>query len=98
MIQMPTITITWPAVTAKANDPMADRGMNNLRRDSADTALRAFAAVTGSDETVRDLLGNLMHWCDEHHVDFADELRRGTEFYIQEKGPLYRGRLPGRRR
>lgn len=53
----------------------------------AETALKAFEKVTGSDakeEGVRDLLADMMHYCDVNDIDFANELRVATDNYDEE--------------
>ena len=67
---------------------MADPdGMNAKRVEWASTALTAFRTAThcDNDEALRDLLTNLMHWCDVHGVSFADELAVANRAYLEER-------------
>lgn len=70
---------------------------NEMRADSADVALDAFAHETGLDSSgdkdecaLSDLLCNLMHWCDRQpladHFDFDAMLDRARANYAEETG------------
>jgi len=32
-----------------------------------------------------DIIADIMHWCDAYNEDFDDLLRRGTDYYLDEK-------------
>ena len=32
-----------------------------------------------------DIIADIMHWCDARNEDFDDILRRGTDYYLDEK-------------
>jgi hypothetical protein len=32
-----------------------------------------------------DIIADIMHWCDKHNEDFDDLVRRGKDFYADEK-------------
>ena len=52
----------------------------------ADLITQCFMALSGSepDTGIRDLLGDLMHWCDANGVDFFGELEHSQEAYRME--------------
>lgn len=59
------------------------------RIKQAQIALDAFSDCTGedSDNALRDLLADLMHWCGKHEVDFwheADVARMHYEAELEE--------------
>jgi hypothetical protein len=63
-------------------------GHNDDRAISAGTALRAFEVTTGMDKAykdyhiiLRDLLCDLMHFCDRGTMSFDDALRDAREHY-----------------
>jgi hypothetical protein len=58
--------------------PPDPEGMNERRATLAENALTAFWQETGDDKeaALRDLLTDLMHWCDRNHHDFDAELDR----------------------
>jgi hypothetical protein len=68
-------------------------GMNDERADWAGEALAAFARVTRMDSAgedaatiLSDLLGDLLHWCDRHDLDFEEQLERARGHYAAETG------------
>ena len=71
---------------AVAADP---ENMNNDRAEYAAAALRHFQCTTGSDydDSLTDLLGDLMHWSDRNGVDFSAELERARGHYGAETTP-----------
>ena len=32
-----------------------------------------------------DIIADILHWCDAYNEDFADLIRRGTDYYLDEK-------------
>ena len=56
------------------------------RADWADKAIRAFRAETGSDheDSLGDLLTDLMHWADTRNFDFDAALARARGHYAAE--------------
>ena len=66
----------------KALPPDPDN-MNDDRAEWAASALRQFQCVTGTDyeDALRDLLGDLMHWCDRNDFDFELALNRARGHY-----------------
>jgi hypothetical protein len=32
-----------------------------------------------------DIIADIMHWCDAYNEDFDDLLRRGKDYYLDEK-------------
>ena len=61
---------------------------NDERAGCAGEALRQFELVTGVDDryALRDLLCNLIHWCDRNDFDFEAELSRARVHYEAETG------------
>ena len=71
----------------KAKRPPPDpEGMNGDRAEWAGAALRHFQCVTGTDyeESLGDLLGDLMHWSDRNNFDFEAALFRARGHYAAE--------------
>jgi hypothetical protein len=70
----------------RRNLPPDPENMNGDRAEWAAAALRHFQCCTGTDydDSVTDLLGDLMHWCDRNGVDFGDELARARRHYHAE--------------
>jgi hypothetical protein len=66
--------------------PPDPEAMNNDRAEWAAVALRQFQSATGSDseDTLADLLGDLMHWADRNAVVFDGELARARMHYEAE--------------
>lgn len=69
--------------------PPDPENMNNDRAEYAAAALRHFQCTTGSDydDSLTDLLGDLMHWSDRNGVDFSAELERARGHYGAETTP-----------
>lgn len=63
--------------------------LNGGRSDSALAAIAAFEHVanTAREDSLADLLCNLMHWCDREGTDFDTELTRGRGNYLAETDP-----------
>ena len=66
--------------------PPDPEGMNDDRAQSADIAIRAFieARPTDFEDSLGDLLGNLMHWADRNNFDFDAALDRALFHYKAE--------------
>jgi hypothetical protein len=65
-------------------------GMNHKRAAKGRVAILAFARACrmgkeDMDTIVGDLLGDLMHACDEAGIDFADTVRTAYHYYSQER-------------
>lgn len=77
---------------AKTKLPPDPDGMNDDRAGWAHKALVAFMIETGSDKSsaIRDLLGDLMHWCDRNGIDFNTELDAARYFYHAETSEGFR--------
>jgi hypothetical protein len=66
---------------------------NSERADAAEVAVQSFADVVlvdGGDsydhaETVQDLINNLGHYCDRHHVDFVALCAAAIAGHFSEK-------------
>ena len=60
--------------------------MNGTRSDLAFYAMREFAAQSGTDPeaVLKDLLTDLMHWCDRHGHSFRIALDSAQNNYIAE--------------
>jgi hypothetical protein len=52
----------------------------------ADEALQAFIFRTGCDheDSLADLLADLMHWADDNELNFAEQLHRARYHYAVE--------------
>jgi hypothetical protein len=61
-------------------------GQNQDRAEWAQSALDAFRNTTGTDaaDALKDLLGDLMHWCDENDQDFDVALDAARHYYAEE--------------
>jgi hypothetical protein len=65
--------------------------MNMRRRQWAHAALSAFGVDTGQhlntdeQDMVGDLLGDLMHYCEQRDIDFEDRLRSGRMHFDAER-------------
>lgn len=61
-------------------------GRNAQRSDWADRAITAFRRASGVDEedTLSDLLADLMHWSDRNNYDFEAALFRAQDHYASE--------------
>jgi len=62
--------------------------MNDDRAEWAATALRSFQRRTGTEheDSLGDLLCDLMHWCDRSDFDFEAALSRARSHYEAETG------------
>jgi len=72
----------------EANLPPDPDGKNNERAAWADHALRAFMAETGTDleDSLCDLLCDLMHLSDRVPFDFEAALIHAKDLYLAETG------------
>lgn len=72
------------------NLPPDPEGMNDVRAEWADQAMRRFAEQTNqdmefeADDILGDLLCDLMHWCDRNGVRFESYLNRAESHYEEE--------------
>jgi len=68
--------------------PPDPEGMNGDRAEWAAAALRHFQCITGTDyeDSLGDLLGDLMHWADRNNFDFDAALARAQGHYAAETG------------
>lgn len=66
--------------------PPDPEGMNDERADWAGAALELFVGITGTDEedSLGDLLTDLMHWADRNNFDFDLALERAKGGYKEE--------------
>jgi hypothetical protein len=66
--------------------PPDPEGMNGRRSMWAAHALSTFQTVTRTEieDSLSDLLADLMHWADRHDFDFNHELQRGLSHYEAE--------------
>lgn len=69
--------------------PPDPEGMNADRAEWAAAAFRHFQCVTGCDyeDSLRDLLADLMHWCDRNNFDFELALFRAQGHHQAETRP-----------
>jgi len=69
--------------------PADPEEMNDDRAEWAAMALEAFQHATGTEEedALRDLLCDLMHWCDRNNCDFNAALSRAQMHYETETTP-----------
>jgi len=60
--------------------------MNDKRAFWAEAALLVFQILTGTDleDSVCDLIADLMHWRDRNGMTFDNELRRARYHYEEE--------------
>ncbi|MCA8270381.1 hypothetical protein [Burkholderia vietnamiensis] len=72
------------------NLPPDPEGKNRERATFAREALEAFRRACRCDEedAVKDLLCNLMHWCDRNGVEFAVAFDAALCAYREETGRL----------
>ncbi len=63
--------------------------MNDDRSHWAGIALAQFVETTGTDPemALKDLLTDLMHWCDRHGESFTSVLDSSTRSYQEEISP-----------
>jgi hypothetical protein len=68
--------------------PPDPHNRNDERAGCAGEALRQFELVTGAfdQDVLRDLLCNLIHWCDRNPFDFEAALSRARMHYAVETG------------
>lgn len=71
--------------TIAPEDP-DDEGMNDLRSSYAEEALIAYFVATGSElETaIKDLIGDLGHFCDRHGMNLSEQLELAAGMYAEE--------------
>jgi hypothetical protein len=74
-----------PAIPARRSPPDPE-AMNGDRAEWAAAALRHFQRMTGCDyeDSLGDLLGDLMHWADRNNFDFDAALARAQGHYAAE--------------
>lgn len=68
--------------------PLDPEKMNGDRAEWAGAALRHFQCSTGTEyeDSLGDLLCDLMHWCDRNNFDFEAALFRAQGHYAAETG------------
>jgi hypothetical protein len=73
-------------VTHSKTLPPDPEGMNEDRSRWAEAAIHEFQRQTGADleDSVSDLLADLMHWCDRNGIDFDTETDRARRHYDEE--------------
>ena len=57
---------------------------NNERATRIDAVLEAYARIP-DEADLRDLLADIMHYCDREKIDFDAELSQATDNYAFEK-------------
>jgi hypothetical protein len=68
-----------------------DEPVNENRAARIQPTLSAYAQALGDsngeidDTTLRDMLADVMHWCDANKIDFAYELSAAISNYVAEK-------------
>lgn len=75
---MNTIAAVTKRLTGLPPDP---DGMNDKRARLAGNAINVFG---GHEDSLSDLLVDLMHWADRNELDFQDELDRALRNYASE--------------
>lgn len=90
------ISAIWDFARAKIGEPRPqdserqvppdEDGRNSERAEWAEVALLAFEDRTGCDreDSVCDLICDLMHWCDRNATDIGLQLRRARGMYEDE--------------
>jgi hypothetical protein len=70
--------------------PPDPEGMNDARAEWADEAIQTFIARTGTDleDSLGDLLCDILHWCDRNNFDFEIALDRAQDHYKEETGGM----------
>jgi hypothetical protein len=70
--------------------PPDPEGMNDARAEWADEAVKVFMKRTGTDfeDSLGDLLADLMHWSDRNNFDFQIALDRAHAHYTEETGGM----------
>ncbi|HTV87580.1 MAG TPA: hypothetical protein VME41_01055, partial [Stellaceae bacterium] len=78
---------TAPTTPARRLPPDPE-AKNGDRAEWAAAALRHFQCITGTDyeDSLGDLLGDLMHWADRNNFDFDAALARAQGHYAAETG------------
>ncbi len=68
--------------------PPDPENMNDQRAEWAAAALNRFCSITGADyeDSLGDLLCDLMHWSDRSNFDFEAALFRARMHYEAETG------------
>jgi len=66
--------------------PKTRKTRDNIRTP-LEGMLSAYRVSAGADLdcAIRDLLTELMHLCDDNHLDFDDRLRRAREVHREER-------------
>lgn len=62
--------------------------LNAERADRADTVVKVFSALTGSDlytQAILDLLADLRHLCDREGVDWFDVMHRAMNTHYHKE-------------
>lgn len=84
----------------KENIPPDPDGQNDDRAEWAESAIRQFQITTGTDfdDALKDLLCDLMHWCDrttftdgETPIDFESALATARMHYEAETTEIEEG-------
>jgi hypothetical protein len=70
--------------------PPDPEGMNDARAEWANEAIKTFMAKTGTDleDSLGDLLCDLLHWSDRNNFDFDLALDRARGHYTEETGGM----------
>jgi hypothetical protein len=70
--------------------PPDPEGMNDSRAEWAHEAIQTFMKRTGTDfeDSLGDLLCDLMHWSDRVSFDFDLAIDRARDNYIEETGGM----------
>jgi hypothetical protein len=58
-------------------------GMIQSTQDSVDNINKILTEMNADHPG--DIIADIMHWCDKHNEDFDDLVRRGKDFYADEK-------------
>ena len=71
--------------------PADPEGMNEDRAAWAGSALQNFKQTTGTDleDSLGDLLADLMHWADRNDFDFGLAIDRARYHYLAETGVIH---------
>jgi hypothetical protein len=70
--------------------PPDPEGMNGPRATWANAAIEVFIDTTGTDfeDSLGDLLCDLMHWADRYDFDFNAALETARDHYTEETGGM----------
>jgi len=70
--------------------PLDPEGMNDARAEWADEAIKTFMKRTGTDfeDSLGDLLCDLMHWSDRNDFDFNLAFDRARDHYLEETAQM----------